>query len=80
MITKNILHKNFAKEKKNFKIYKDFIGLIKNSNNSELLKSLGLKYKYNFNKKKILKLKKINPIEFLVWEVLYLELEPYMIF
>ncbi len=58
MITKNILHKNFAKEKKNFKIYKDFIGLIKNSNNSELLKSLGLKYKYNFNKKKILKLKK----------------------
>ncbi len=58
MITKNISHKNFAKEKKNFKLYKDFIGLIKNSNNSELLKSLGLKYKYNFNKKKILKLKK----------------------
>ena len=58
MITKNISHKNFIKEKKNFKLYKDFIGLIKNSNNSELLKSLGLKYKYNFNKKKILKLKK----------------------
>ena len=56
MLTKNISFQTFKEKKKNSKIKKNFISLLKEEN--EVIKSLGLFYKNNYPKKKIRNLKK----------------------
>jgi len=56
MITRNINFKNFKIKKNTKKIKKDFKLLLNEKN--ELIKSLGPFYKYSYNKKIIIKLKK----------------------
>ena len=50
MITKNINFKNFVSKKNNLNIKKDLNLFLKTE--SELLKSLTTKYKYNYKNKK----------------------------
>ena len=51
MLTKNISFQTFKEKKKNSKIKKNFISLLKEEN--EVIKSLGLFYKNNYPKKKL---------------------------
>ena len=60
MLTKNIKFKNFNKKKTNYKIKKDLNSLLKE--NITIIKSLGLDYKNSYNKKTILKYKKVSNV------------------
>ena len=58
MLTKNIFFKNFTKIKKTKNLKIKLKSLIKNKDNSEILKSLCPNYKYSYSKKLINKYKK----------------------
>jgi glucose-6-phosphate isomerase len=60
MLTKNINFKNFKLKKNNKKVKRDLKLLLKENN--EVVKSLGINYKYYYNKKIINKLKKYSNV------------------
>ena len=60
MFTKGINFKNFSKKKKNSKVYRLLIKILRENN--EVIKSLKTNYKNSFTKKKISGLKKFNEV------------------
>ena len=81
MLIKFFLSKKFENKKiikdKNKKIIKIFKKVL--NEKSEILKSLGKNYSYNFTKKQLKKYKSLKIIELLGWVAQFLALKQFMI-